>query len=288
MIDLRKTFDQHRILWRDRGKNVSQGNLVISCPWCNKTNNPDRGEHLAISNAGEYFCYRNPGHKGMSIFKLFSALGIPYKGERFKEIPRTQKKEDKDFGLIKFFEPAEKNQEALDYLESRLFSNPSSTCKRFKLLTDREGKWAGYLIIPLTVGWLGRAMRDHIELRYDAYTTEDGFFLHQQDSTSCIIVEGSIDAMRIVSVSSQFDVVGKCGNRLSPALLNHLITKKYLTIYNVPDGDVDFTQYFEETNILRSYCTYSQVKRFQMPTNRKDFGAMDESWAREYLIAHTQ
>lgn len=267
---------------------MSQGNLVISCPWCNKSNNPDRGEHLAISNVGEYFCYRNPKHKGMSIFKLFTALNIPYHGERFKEIPRTEKKENKNFDLIRYFEPAEKNPEAVAYLESRLFSDPVKACQRFKLLTDREGKWAGYLIIPLTVGWLGRAMRSHIELRYDAYTTEDGFFLFKQDSTSCIILEGSIDAMRVATVTSQFDVVGKCGNRLSPALLNHLISMKYLTIYNVPDGDVDFTQYFEETNILRSYCTYSEVKRFLMPRTSKDFGAMEESWAREYLIEHTQ
>lgn len=289
-LDIRSLLTKYRILWRDRGKNVSRNNIVISCPYCNKGSNQDHGEHLAINySTGEYFCYRNPSHKGHNLAQLFQILQIPK--HEYQDLHLSYKdtyptvREKKDYSLIRFFQKGEQDPEILGYLATRNFIHPADVCKKFKLLSDKEGKWAGRLIIPLTIGWTGRAIRSHIEPRYLSYTTEDGFFLHKQGSSTCIVVEGAIDAMRIVSVSSQFDVVAKCGNRLSAALLNYLRESHYITIWNTPDGDVDFNQFFQETKTLRSYCTYSSVRRFQLPENFKDFGQMHESQARQVLGA---
>lgn len=286
MIDIRRLFDKYRIPWRDRGKNVSRGNLVISCPFCNRTHNKDHGEHLMISDIGEYYCFRNPKHAAPNPIYLFQLLGIPaheYKDLKFKQAERTEKKNESDFSIMRFFDPAETNDEAFKYLEYRLFSDPIDVCKRFHLLTSKEGRWAGRLIIPLTIGFTGRAMRSHLLLRYDAYSTKDSFFLYKQGSTSCMLLEGAIDAMRVATATAQFDVIGKCGNRLSPALLAYLREMKYISIWNAPDGDVDFSMYYEEIRILKSYCTYSDVKRLQLPSDKKDFGLMPEIETKQFL-----
>lgn len=287
MIDIRKIFDRHHIHWRDRGKNVSHNNLVISCPYCNKTLNKDPGEHLSINYlTGEFFCYRNSHHKGF-VSKVFYDLGIPrneYKDLQIKQVQQEFVQETKDFSLWQYFQPAEDSQEAIQYLVDRKFDKPVETCHKFKLKVDIGGHWAGRLLIPLTSGWTGRAMRPHIEPRYLAETTRDGFFLFRQGSTTCMLLEGAIDAMRVATVSRQFDVIAKCRNGLSPAILSYLKEQRYLTILNVPDTDVDFTLYFEELRLLQSYCIYSNIGRLSLPQGFKDFGEMDEFSTREFLI----
>ena len=288
MLDLRRLFDKYRIEWRDRGKNTSKGNVNICCPLCNKTSNPDFGFHLGIlERSGQWHCFRNPRHSGRSVVTIFRMLNIPhqeYKDLEFHEVERSEKKIDKDFSLFRYFYPAEESQEAVTYLTNdRLFLDAVGACKKFRLKVDKEGEWAGRIIIPLTIGWTGRSMRSHIEPRYKTESTEDGFFLYRQESKSVFLVEGAFDAMRLATVSSQVDVIGKCGNRLSPALLAYLREANYLSIYNIPDNDIPFDQYFEETRILRSYCTMANVKRLNMP-GQKDFGAMTESATREWLV----
>lgn len=292
MIDFRRLFDKYRIEWRDRGANVAKGNINISCIICNRSTNPDKGFHLAIfETTGQFYCFRNPKHNGHNASYILRLLKIPpneYRDIDFKEVVRTEKNADKDFSLIRHFQPASENQEAVEYLRERFFTQPEEAARKFKLLVDADGKWSGRLIIPLTIGWTGRSMRSHIEPRYLTHGTEDSYFTYKQGSTTCIILEGSIDCMRIASVSSQFDVRGKCGNRLSAALLNDLRESKYITILNCPDGDVDFGQYYEETKLLRSYCSYSDVKRFKMPETFKDFGLMSEGEARRWLMRSSQ
>lgn len=288
MLQLRKVFDKYRVVWRDRGPNTSRGNITISCPWCNKTASPDRGEHLGIyEETGQYYCLRNPRHKGHSVLWVFRALHIPdseYKGDKFAGVVKTEAI-DKDYSAFQYFLPAEESREALDYLSSRLFSDPVGVCQKFKLKVAENGKWAGRLVIPLTIGWTGRAMRDHIEPRYLAHTNENGFFFYSSNNknTSVIILEGAIDGMRVGTVSSQFDTIGKCGNRISPALLFYIRSRRYFSIYNSPDGDVPYLQHQEDTRTLRSYCTWADVVKAEMPENIKDYGQMREHEARRWV-----
>src|SRR5580692_8282022 len=226
-MDIRKLFDRHRIEWRDTGPNTHKGNVNIRCPWCHD----DPSFHLAVSDhSNEFYCFRNPKHAGNNLGRVFYALKIPaseWKDYKFTPTERTYIADDRDYTAWKYFTPALESDEALEYLHSRLFERPEEVCQQFNLRVSKEGEWAGRLIIPLTIGWTGRAMREHLTLRYKAHTSQDGFFKHSHGSTSCMVLEGAIDGMRVVSTSAQFDTVGKCGNKLSPALLEYLKSKNY-------------------------------------------------------------
>lgn len=282
-MDLRKLFDTHRVRWKDRGANCAKGHINIPCPFCKN----DPSYHLSINEETlEYYCFRNPKHCGRNPSWLFHCLHIDknaYSALNLKEAPRTWVPDTRNYEGLGYFDSAEDSEEVLKYLESRLFSTPLEICKQFNLKVSKEGEWAGRLIIPLTVGWTGRSMRSHINLRYKAHTSEDGFFLYRHNTSSIIILEGAIDAMRVASVTNQFDVAAKCGNRLSPALLSYLKDSNYLSIWNCPDGTVPFSQHNFETATLRSYCTQSDVNWLKMNEGVKDFGETDETSARQML-----
>jgi hypothetical protein len=288
-MDLRKLFDQSRTAWKDRGANCARGHVNVPCPFCKN----DPSYHMSINEVtGEYYCFRNPKHAGHSLAYLFNALGIPKKAydatlSTFNlkgSLPdRAWTPDDRDYSSFRYFTPAEESDEALAYLESRLFSEPKNVCRQFNLKVSVEGEWAGRLILPLTVGWTGRSMRSHLNLRYKAHTSQDGYFQYNHHSSSAIIVEGAIDAMRIASVTNQFDVYGKCGNRLSPALLLTLHERRYLSVWNSPDGTVPFSQHRLETETLRSYCVKADVKWLRMDEEFKDFGASSETFTRQVL-----
>lgn len=289
-LDIKRIFDKYKVQWKDRGPNTSRGNINISCPLCNKTTNPDHGYHMIISDIGEVYCFRNPAHAS-HITYVFYLLKIPrseYGDIKFKETVRSAVSQDRDFSSIRFFHPAEDSLEAMSYLSTRLFSRPADIAKKFNLMYSPEGEWAGRLIIPMTIGWTGRAMRTHIDPRYKTESTEDGFFLFQQGSTSVMILEGAIDGMRVASISTEFDVIGKSRIGVSSAVIAFLKQQRYISIYNVPDGNVPFNQTYKETKLLKSYCTESDVKQFDMPTDKKDFGILEENEARKWLIQNAK
>jgi hypothetical protein len=283
-MDLKNLLSKYRISWRDRGPNCSRNNVNVSCPFCGSA---DHSFHMAISlNATEYYCFRNPRHAGTNLAYLFKALGIPaseYAHLKFDEVPRTWKADDRNYSAWQHFTPAEENQEVLNYLKLRLFNNPVDVCRQFVLKCTNEGEWAGRLLIPLNIGWTGRSMRPHITLRYKAFTSQDGFFLHRQGSTSIIVTEGALDAMRIASVSTSFDVIAKCRMALSPAILNYLRESNYLSIWNSPDGTVPYSQHRLETSTLKSYCTKADVNWLKLSEGTKDFGELEETKARKLL-----
>jgi hypothetical protein len=274
MLDLKTLLKKYRINFRDAGKNVSRGNIVISCPFCNRSADRDRGEHLAVNVAsGQYYCFRNPRHASNQIVYVLKALQIPkkeYESVYFKEEVREYKATDKDYSAFRWFENAEENEEAITYLESRLFSNPCAIAQQFDLRVSKQGEWAGRLIIPLTIGWTGRTMREQ-QLRYKAYTDQSGFFLHKHNSSSVMIFEGALDAMRVASVTSQFDVIGKCRMAISPSILFYLRLTEYSTIYVAPDATVDYLTKREELQTVRSFCPHASVKPVKMSEGRKDF-----------------
>ena len=281
MLDLKTLLKKYRISFRDSGRNVSRGNIVVSCPFCNKTSDPDRGEHMAINlSSGQYYCFRNPRHASNQVFYLLRALSIPqkeYDNIYFKEEEREYLQDTRDYSEFRWFENAEEDPEAVTYLESRLFSNPCAIAQQFDLRVSKQGLWAGRLIIPLTIGWTGRAMRPHMELRYKAWTNEQGFFLFKHNASSVVIVEGALDAMRIASVTTQFDVIGKCRLAISPSILVYLRETGYSSIYVAPDATVEYSIRRAELNMIRSACPWASVHSINMLPGKKDFCATPES-----------
>ena len=295
-VDIKVLLSKYRIEWRDRGKNVSEGNIVTRCPFCGTD---DHGEHLSIAlDLSGFYCYRKPSHAGRSLSRLFKKLNIPaseYAGKLPIVAEPAQRKEDtNNYSIWNTFEPASSSQEAMDYLINRGFSEPERVVKQFDLRISKLGIWARRLLIPLTVGWTGRAMDPRLELRYKAFSNEDGFFKYSHRSSSVIIVEGALDAMRIASVSNQFDVIGKCGKRLNPAWLVYLRTQKYLSIYNLPDADVLEGDKLTELRLIASYCTQAATKNVSIPKAEdisylgklaKDIGGLSEAATRSWLYS---
>lgn len=280
MLDLKRLLSKYQIFWRDKGKNVSANNFVVQCPWCQQD---DHGEHLAIADDGSgYFCYRNASHGGRSLYKLLKALKIPafeYAGKLPTPNPNVIeeiKPDGNDYSQWKYFKQIEESQEAINYLISRGFTDPIKVAKQFNLRTETTGKWAARLIVPLSVGWTGRGMRAGIEPRYLAYTNLNGFFCYSHKSSTVVILEGPLDAMRLASVTSQCDVIAKCGKRLNPAWLVYLRSKGYLSVINAPDGDVPKMEQLAETRLINSYVPNAKVYTVGMPTGHKDLCAASE------------
>jgi hypothetical protein len=241
-----------------------------------------------VSGQG-FYCYRNPKHAGKNFYRLFTKLGISVTKEMVKAfsistlaIGTAPQEKEHDYSLWRHFTPAVISSEALTYLESRHFLFPKEVCKKFDLRIDSTGKWAGRLLIPLTIGWTGRAMRDFIEPRYLSETDDSGLFVHG-NGKSAIVIEGPIDAMRIASVTNQFTVIAGLGSRFSPSLFFFLRQKRFMNIYDLPDGDADPALVEDNRRTLASYCAHSNVKLVNMPRGVKDMGMMDECGTREWL-----
>ena len=189
MLDIKLLFDKYKIDFVDRGPNVGKNHININCVYCKN----DPSHHLAINLfSGQFYCYRNPSHAGNIIGYLLRKLEIPaheYAGQKLEATEREVQKDTRDYSIMRYFTPAQENQEALDYLSARLFLNPKAICTQFDLRISKQGEYAGRLIIPLTIGFTARAMRKRIEelLRYKAFTSEDGFFLFKHGSDSIII-----------------------------------------------------------------------------------------------------
>jgi hypothetical protein len=282
-MDLRSVLSRHNVDWRDRGANTSQGWVNIQCPLCRD----DPSFHCRVDeNLVGFYCLRNVRHKG-SIHFLFRVLKIST-----KDLPvnlnnfNTPIKEVKEVDLSQqaFFRTAEESLEILNYLEFRKFSLPKQAVRKFNLQFSPFGKWAGRLLIPLTVGWTGRSIRQWIEPRYLANTNESGFFKYGRGYTA-VVVEGPIDAMKLAVASEQFLFCATAGGAVSYALICYLRDVGIKTIHSVPDNNVDVLQRAALLNELRSGCPFATVHRTFLPEKFKDAGEMAEYEAKEWLYS---
>lgn len=290
MVDLRSVLDRYRIPWRDRGPNTSAGNVNVPCPWCA---GQDTGFHLAISEIGKgYYCWRNSRHAGKQLSFLFKALHIPFDAIDPKDLRAPQEpvsaaqQSTKQYDLWSFFAAADADLESLDYLRARGFSMPQKVCKQFGIRVDKQGGWSGRLLVPLTVGWTGRAMRPGMQPRYDSETDETGFFDHSdQKHTSALIFEGPLDAMRAASMSHQFAVKATLGKRMSPSFLYGLRERRYKSLYIVLDNDVPSYEFFYFQRYLNSFCTSATVNLINPPNHVKDLCDLSEEDTLQWLSA---
>jgi hypothetical protein len=283
MINFQKLFDKYRISWKNTGPNCSPNNTNVNCPFCTD----DPSFHMSISNIGEWYCFRNPKHAGLNVAILLKALKIPsfeYADLKIEVSEREYKEDERDYSAWNHFTPAYESEEAINYLRFRLFQQPVEVAKQFNLKVAKEGRWAGRLLLPLTHGWTGRSMRNHLTLRYDAFCSEESYYFYSHNSSSAILVEGGLDAIRGASVSSQFDYYAKCRMALSPAIPRMLREKKYQSIFVIPDSNVLFSQKYEETKLIRSYCTQAEVTNIRkLPDDKKDLCELTESQTRRFL-----
>lgn len=278
MIDLRSLLSKARIDWKDRGSNCSANFVNIACPLCGN----DPSYHLRIHETdGWWYCLRNSAHKGRTLRFIFGKLGIAAPegqlgtGARVEQTPKI-------LNLPEFdkFEDAY-TEEALYYLWDRKFMYPPETVKKFNLKVAKSGRWAGRLIVPLTVGWTGRTMRKNDMPRYLSETNESGFFRYGRGASG-VLVEGPIDALKVATVSNDMWVVAMTGGRLSPALLQFIRTLSG-TLYYTPDATVGPAQRMDAIRVLRLACPALTVKNTYLPEGVKDPGEFTENEARQWL-----
>lgn len=280
MIDLRSLFSKHRVPWTDVGPNTSRGNISIPCPLCRN----DPSFHMAVSEDGKgWYCWRNSRHHGGSLHYLFHLLHIPTDilpqqrgASEYVEQPGL------DISAWAGFDSAAFAQEPIDYLEYRGFSSPANVCAKFGLRYAPIGKWAGRLIVPLTIGWTARAIYPNIEPRYLSHTDETGIFASGRVS-DVILVEGPLDALRLASLTQQYTVIATLGKRMSPALLHHLIALGTQSIHLIPDADVPSHEYLFFLRYLGSFLPHAHIRRVPIPKGYKDCCEMSEERTYEFL-----
>lgn len=281
MIDIRRIFDKHRVPWRDHGPNTSKGNINIGCPFCKN----DPSFHMAVAEDGSgWYCWRNSRHQGAGLGYLFHVLKIPTEKMHLKgsstALPEPTK--EVDLSAWRYFAPAEESRDVCDYLEFRGFSRPRQVCKQFDLKYAPEGKWAARMIAPLTSGWTGRALYPHIQPRYLSQTDGTGLFA-QGRSSSVILVEGPLDAMRLASLTSEFTVIATLGQRLSPTLMFHLRALGTQSIHLIPDSDVPPHLYLYFIRHLASFLPSATITKISVPRGYKDCCEMSEERTYEFL-----
>jgi hypothetical protein len=283
MLDLRELLTKHRVDWRDKGSNCSAGNVNIACPLC-KT---DPSYHLALSESGKgWYCWRNPEHHGGKLSYIFRLIGVPTDAlpAEAKTTPWVEPRKLKTVDSCADFLSAEASVECVQYLRGRGFVDVFSTIRDHDLRYALQGRWAGRLIIPLTEGWTARSIRGHILPRYLSEFNERSFFQHlQPNSKRWIILEGALDAMRIASVSREFNIIALCGQKLSPAIIFSLRSYKPSSVYVVPDEGVSTLTNIKAVNTLASYLPGSPVGLCPTPSGFKDPCTMREGQVLSWL-----
>lgn len=242
-IDWRGLLSEIRVQWRDRGANVSKGNINVACPWCQN----DPSFHMGISEAREaHYCFREPNrHSGTSFIRLLMGLGVNrnealrllnrYKRGVAVETEKPRKSISLDSVSMGWsrFQSATQSPACLEYLASRGFPNPADTAARYDLRFAREGSWARRLLIPISnldgkvMSWTGRALID-LKPKYLALETHPDPYLpslSKPPGSVLVIVEGTMDALkghdacRRSIAGQQFVFVALHGKSISPPKL---------------------------------------------------------------------
>lgn len=300
--DLRGLFDSLRVDWRDRGRNTSRDNVNISCPFCAD----DPGFHLRISeDTGAYYCLREPTrHKGRDLpylVYLFTRdresakrLVKDYRENGDVARPNPEPKTPDDAQrLWNKFDSAYESRECLDYLEERGFFDAEFVARSFDLRYAPAGKWAGRLLIPLydasrrLASWQGRAMRDHLDLKYLGKQVDDGkaLFAGSLIAPRVVVVEGPIDALKINAAMppTLISSVALAGKNMSSEKLLILSRANRDEILLALDRDNRNSFIMETFAEIKAACRTSNVRIKRLPEGRKDAGEMSYQQIREWL-----
>lgn len=201
-MDWPRFFASHNIPYRDRGANISAGNIVIKCPWCGAR---DHGEHLSVALNGQgFYCYRDNRHRGRSPVGLIVALlGVGVEEARGiadggLDLPADFKARVKSLlgprvhverpGLKlpdefrEFRKPMRiSGKRFWNYLLERGFEKEKrllNLLRHFNIRYAVNGSFAERIIFPITldgiiVNWTGRAISKNSTLRYRTLSTDE-------------------------------------------------------------------------------------------------------------------
>lgn len=230
-------FENNGIDHVTSGKNVKQGWVNVSCPFCGD----DPGYHLGCNpETGGWACWRDRGHKGRSVPKLIDALlGCGWRkacelaGDWQEPVPigdelltANAAELDRDVEVERprsiHWPPSEfpslGTSHATRYYEAYLHGRGFGSAdlpivtRRYDLRAGIRGDWEGRLILPIlgakrrVYGWQGRAISKKVKLRYLSYPGSTlvkkllfnyGPALESKRKKVLVIVEGPVDALKV-------------------------------------------------------------------------------------------
>lgn len=223
MIDVVALFNENGVPYRDHGKNVARGHVVITCPFCFD----DPSMHMGVDTmSGAWGCWRDTRHRGRSLWYLVKAvLGLSTRDAQslttgHKEmltIDQLRANFDRPPVITKVLRNYEKSTVPVDrykrffnYLTSRGFDDVHGLCRRFHIRAAVSGDLRERVIFPFhsegaVIGWQGRAIGKST-LRYISHPPEAIkkciFNDREQSGDVLFITEGPIDAMKVDWYSS--------------------------------------------------------------------------------------
>jgi DNA primase len=289
MIDVRGLLDEIRVPWRDRGKNVGHGEIVIACCFCGD----DPSEHLSINEAKEvYYCYRCT-RCGANLRHLVIALGVDYweapellnrhNSDVKAAPPKPTKPQSSIAKAWNWFLPAAESYQCTEYLQSRGFPSPVATCRQYDLRYSPASVWAQRLLLPITEGgqlvsWVGRSLQDWVVPKYRLEPADHQvIYLPRPVRETVVIVEGSLDALKIAVATDQKPVssLALLGKGVSAEKIQRItaLIKGCRSILVAMDTDVSINDVYTIVDELAAMVD-CPVNRIEVPYGHKDPGAM--------------
>jgi hypothetical protein len=293
-IDWRGLFNSINVPYRDQGKNWSQGNINIKCPFCID----DPSFHLSVAeDKPVYFCRRDARHKGGNLIFMLSRLGISkseavllisrhFDGKRyvFEQQTTPIREIGRAVQIWGRFVGAETSFECCEYLRSRHFINPEIVCRLYDLRMAREGSWARRVLMPFRdddgdiVSWVGRAIDPDREPRYKMEDVSLPPLLYMPRLTRRILLifEGPFDALKIAVASEGEDVstLAILGKHLSVGklLLLNRLAQDAGAIYWTPDQGTPLGETNAILAAMRQANPGKPMTCLRLPSGMKDAG----------------
>lgn len=271
-IDIREVLDDLQIHYTEDGKNVSQGWIGVSCPFCS-----DESNHLGINITKKTVSCFKCGTTGTVIKYLSEELRSFNKAIQIlgDSVPRELRSfEEQEYGRAIHVElPKEANKEITSYHAGYIHERGFN----YKELSDRYnfhycgpiGRWRNRIIVPVVhnyrlVTFTSIDISDETNLRYRHLEDELSiipikhylFGLEHTDKHSVIVTEGLFDMMRIGP-----GAVCTFGVKVTPE--QKKLLSKFSVVKIVFDGDADGWKMGEK--LAHDLSAFTDVRLFQLP-----------------------
>lgn len=227
-------LQRHQIPYKESGSHTHKGNVYVWCPWCRDAdqNKFRLGLHLTSTRFG---CWKDERHKGRDAPRLIRALigctwqqalleaqeggarsGITDLKDRLRAVGARESGDQHDVLTFPddFVSFRRERTPPLSwfrrYVQGRGFpgKHADRLAKRYGLLAAIGGRYDRRVIVPFhdlegrLIGWSGRAIGRHEELRYltEGQTRGviyNGYRALHEGGRLLVLVEGPFDALKV-------------------------------------------------------------------------------------------
>lgn len=271
-IDIREVLDDLQIHYTEEGKNVSQGWIGVSCPFCS-----DESNHLGVNLIHKTISCFKCGTTGTVIKYLTEELrsfekAINILGDAVpKELRLFEEQQIERVTRVELPKNASRKITSYHagYLESRKFNWEDLNDMYNLHYCGPTGKWANRIIVPVVknyrlVTFTSVDISDQTNIRYKHLEDELSIIpiknhllgIEHTDGNSVIVTEGFFDMLRIGE-----GAVCTFGVKVTPE--QKRLLSKFSNVKIVFDGDKDGWKMGE--NLAADLSLFCDVKLFELP-----------------------